>query len=289
MKLKDYVDNSILYYPSLYRAHNYEDSRLLVLDHIFLTIGNGLEWHKDGFITELGYRGKYNTKYKAKKIPENFFSDDLWELHLLKEHLKEVKKLLKGYYSYILRNGHTKITLAFLCNDMSLVNSIFLKYDIKTSMEICLEKFLKENQIEKTRTPRKFQVNKEEEHTPYPMCHYSAIVEMINRKTESLHITNFGLVNIQPDYIEGALDAAKRALRFYKDPEKNKLDHYHPSKSLKGFKEFYETDPEKFRRERVKDGMLPEHTIEQWCQICWEKHLVEQIGYCEKLIEMYGK
>lgn len=44
MRLKDYILKHTLEYPSLYLAHSYEESRLLVLEQCFLVLGNGLEW-----------------------------------------------------------------------------------------------------------------------------------------------------------------------------------------------------------------------------------------------------
>jgi hypothetical protein len=43
-KLEDQVRSSILCFPTLYRANNYEDSKILVYNHLFCVIGNGYEW-----------------------------------------------------------------------------------------------------------------------------------------------------------------------------------------------------------------------------------------------------
>jgi hypothetical protein len=217
----------------------------------------------------------------------------MWELNLLKENVKEVRKALKGYYTKVLERGggfyKNKARLVFLCNDEDFVNNIFSKYNVKDESEIEMDKWFKEN-LGKDRVtkPNQIKDNDLNKCTPYPMCEYSAIVEMINKKTNSFHIKNFEL-KVQQDYIEGAIEAAKWTLVYYKDSERIKNNMYHPAKCLHIFKESYDKDPVKFRAERVADGMLPKHTIKQWCTICWEKHLAEQVGYCEKLLEMYDK
>lgn len=50
MKLEDSIAKSIFKYPGLYKDANWEKSRRKVLSHLFLTAGNGLDWH-DGFLT----------------------------------------------------------------------------------------------------------------------------------------------------------------------------------------------------------------------------------------------
>ncbi len=58
MTVEDTVKKSIIEYPSLYLCDNYEDSKFNVLEHYFLTLGNGIEWAhtkdplKGGYLTE---------------------------------------------------------------------------------------------------------------------------------------------------------------------------------------------------------------------------------------------
>lgn len=44
MRLNDVIVESILQYPLLYRDVSYEKSKIKVLDHLFLTVGNGYSW-----------------------------------------------------------------------------------------------------------------------------------------------------------------------------------------------------------------------------------------------------
>lgn len=72
-KLKEIVDDSIYNYPLLYKACDYESSRLLVLNQLFLTIGTGYEWHKNGYLCYLDSK-----KTKFEKLPKNYFEYKLF-------------------------------------------------------------------------------------------------------------------------------------------------------------------------------------------------------------------
>lgn len=97
MKLEDYIQSSIANYPSLYAGKDYASSRLLVLNHIFLTLGGGLEWANTGNSKTGGYLVapswyKRNGEWHRKKdLPygkeiyngpaiERFFEDEWVEL-----------------------------------------------------------------------------------------------------------------------------------------------------------------------------------------------------------------
>ena len=55
MKVKDYISKSIQEYPSLYKAATYEESKLLVMNHVFFTNGNGIEFAETENPKEGGY------------------------------------------------------------------------------------------------------------------------------------------------------------------------------------------------------------------------------------------
>jgi hypothetical protein len=273
MKLKDYVDNSIYHYPSLYRSTNYKDSRLRVLDHLFLTNGNGMEWHPDGFLAEC-INGKYKT-IKPVKLPKNFFTIDLRYIKVKKiEELPKLKKILKSTFHYIKENEYDgdHAYVEFQANNKIIEtiqnvfpNSYFLKADCSSGgWEI-------------------------EPHEPYPLCQYAALVEMVNKRTNSLHIENFDLFKIQPDWIQGAIEIAKYAIGYYNNPKRYKSHVYHYSNAIDDISKRYKEDPKKFVEERKTEGMTDKHTPEQWAKISWKKFRKEQIAYCEKLLEIYGR
>jgi hypothetical protein len=53
MRLNNYIAKSIREYPKLFRDVTYEKSRVKVLDQLFLTNGNGMEW-RSGQIADRG-------------------------------------------------------------------------------------------------------------------------------------------------------------------------------------------------------------------------------------------
>lgn len=61
MYVKDYIAKNINEYPLLYRFETYEKSAFAVLHHVFIVLGNGMEWadtedpNKGGYITEPQY------------------------------------------------------------------------------------------------------------------------------------------------------------------------------------------------------------------------------------------
>lgn len=93
MKIKDYIAKSILQYPGLYKAKNYEESKLQVLNQIFFTLGNGLEFAQTehpgqgGYIIEPEYvennhgdwirlNDEPYGKRTSKPLPKNLFDSE---------------------------------------------------------------------------------------------------------------------------------------------------------------------------------------------------------------------
>ena len=111
MKLKDHIKQSIKQYPILFKAENYKTSEMLVLNHLFLVIGNGYEWH-DGYLCKDDELKPYGEK-KFKSLPKGFFkkrehthkktTKSMYEFR--KKHLNIMKKkffdiVKKGNYYY---------------------------------------------------------------------------------------------------------------------------------------------------------------------------------------------
>ena len=98
MKISDYISKIIQEYPSLYKYKNYEESKLRVLDHVFFTIGNGLEMAetedkaKGGYIVEpkfkrikgedehIRIKDKPYGKEKYRPIQEEYFKYDIYHV-----------------------------------------------------------------------------------------------------------------------------------------------------------------------------------------------------------------
>jgi len=72
MTLEDTIAKSIKKYPSLFKDVNWKKSRIKVIDHLFLTIGNGFEWY-DGYLAEKSKKHKYGEiKFKWRPTQKWF-------------------------------------------------------------------------------------------------------------------------------------------------------------------------------------------------------------------------
>jgi len=71
MNVNQFIINSIFEYPLLYKDENFEKSRDKVLDQLFFTNGNGLDWING----ELAYSEKEEVIIHS--LPENYFSIQL--------------------------------------------------------------------------------------------------------------------------------------------------------------------------------------------------------------------
>ena len=102
MKILDSVNESITQYPKLYLTKNYEHSKFLVLNHMFIVLGNGYEWavtknpKHGGYLTdEWEQKRTYNTPYGKKKCNVDitkFFTEDVYELRKI-DHTETIKWL----------------------------------------------------------------------------------------------------------------------------------------------------------------------------------------------------
>ena len=84
--LEDYIYHSIWGYPSLYSRNTHEESRRTVLDHMFLTIGNGVEYN-----SEL----KNFSPPNVKKLPEKTI-----------KRIKAGEKIVVVYKGYDIKERH---------------------------------------------------------------------------------------------------------------------------------------------------------------------------------------
>ena len=93
MKVKDYISQSIQKFPSLFKDVDYEKSKLKVLEHVFFTIGNGLDLaetnipKKGGYVVEAKHKTERKTgnyvrvkdrpygKETYDSLPVNYFDD----------------------------------------------------------------------------------------------------------------------------------------------------------------------------------------------------------------------
>jgi hypothetical protein len=99
MTLESAVNLALLEYPSIYLCETYKDSRILVLEHLFLVLGNGYDWAKTQDKSEGGYliriedlqktKSKFDPPYNSQTVTKKSQS------YLLKNYYKHEKDLLK--------------------------------------------------------------------------------------------------------------------------------------------------------------------------------------------------
>lgn len=274
MKLEHVVNWSILNYPTLYRCNDHQESRLLVLENLFCGIGTGYEWTKEGYLTDRTLSDP--SKKCVEKLPDNFYQMKLYSMTSPKRHVSKVKSELKAHgrwFHCLEKNYLSEIDFVFEA-DEEFATLLFKKYP---------KRYTPEPDLVIVRQAKSRCV-----FNPYPLCRYSPLVEMINRRTDSTHIENFDLEHISEDWIQGAVEVAREVIAYYNDESRFTKHIYHPNNCLYMFEDRYKKDPEKYRRENEPWGMTPEMSVEDWCNYHWNKYVTKQEDYCKKLIEMYG-
>lgn len=306
MKLEHHISHAIKNFPSLYRCDTYEESRIPVLDHIFLTNGNGLDWHRDGFLASRRFRrtGSPFVIQKTKaRWPKDFFQKRLWDVEIHEEKIKDAEKALGDRYFYKRKSEFRGEPIRVVFEgDEDFAQGFVNKYSVRRGSD---EKvFLHEAEsgyrtgkrlLKDPNTPeimRRF-YERCVEPRPYPVCEYSAIVEMINGRTNSFHIENFDLVNIQQDWIDGATEIVKYAMAFYEDAERCKACSYHPdSPSMASTKRDFSANPKAFRKtysgKEYETRMTPEMDIDGYMWACWENHRQKQMRYFKKFMKKFA-
>lgn len=196
MKINDLCNTLIYECPTLFRVYkNPELSRMKVLSHLFFTIGNGFDWSIKGILHEIN-----EPKKKLVQLPEDYFDKKLYEFVLYAKH-NEFAEILrsKNYYFYTTKNYPSGERFYFEATESQAEELIaWNNYQEPTIKAMMLPKFQSLILAE----------NKSGVFNPYRICNYSAIAELINRKTNSSHIQNFSFDEFppKPDHIEACMD-----------------------------------------------------------------------------------
>lgn len=268
MTALNHVVNSAIYnYPTLFRHVDYEQSRLLVLNQLFFVIGNGYEWHEDGYLYD------NCSNYKPRKtLPKDFFNKKLFDVEINRSLINELKKEFKDRFFHIKKGISTYVI--FEAKDREEAVFLTNKFRIKrpTSVEGFDWVFVHE-------------ILPNFKYNPYPLCEYSGLVEILNRKTNSPRCKNFDLVP-QTDWLEGCLDIARHALTYYEDESKFSKNHYHHSNTTEKYKKEYENINIK---KHWLDKLMNGETVEQFAVRMWKEYRNEQLDYLYRFINKFGK
>jgi hypothetical protein len=268
MKLEDQIRESIYRYPTLYRARNYAESRLLVLDHLFLCIGTGYEWSEEGYLFhDVGEEPPKYGEQTFGALPEGFFEKKLYSLKIEGDRLAEFKAELGDRFYYVEERTYTGIRIVFEApGGEEEATPFFAKYGERgpTRFVFC-------NAADA--------YTREEDNWfhPYPTCDYSPIQEIFEGKTNSLHIDNFEFTKIQPDWLQGAVDIAIAAKEYYEDAEKCKSHTYHPEKSDYRSRDY-----------KQLSGYIEGETKEEFMWRTWEAYRQGQLEFFNAFLEKYA-
>lgn len=146
MKLNDYIHQMIVKYPRLYAGNSFEESKIQILDQLFLTLGNGLHWAKTdspktgGYLTERRYKrkqGEWETlpdlpygkeKFNCPEI-DRYFTEPYVEVQVLVgQHGDSLyKRTSIGHEKKLIFSGFLKD-----CPDEIIKDSICHGYDFDT-------------------------------------------------------------------------------------------------------------------------------------------------------------
>lgn len=295
MKLKEAINWSIYNYPTLYRHNDWEKSSIIVLDHMFLGYGTGYEWHPDGFLCE-NFGGGYKLNHVRKTLPKGYFDKKLYCFELKKEDKEKLHNLLKekNVFHYFRKDYPHSVKIDCIFEDCSKTYGEEYNNELLENFHSDKSgyKFLQDAECIYIEDRSSFEESEWKELLPHNMCKYSPIAEMIAGKTNSCHIDNFNLPNIQQDWLEGAIKIVKEAKRHYEDPERAKFDFYYPSEKNICMGEFE-------LRDAIKKGTEKEHrkrnsidtgkTIKERLEECWKVNVEVQMGYFNKFLEKFDK
>ncbi len=270
MNLEDLIRQSIYEYPLLYRVKNDPvASRMLVLNHLFLVNGNGFDWSKDGTLVEIG------TKMKGRKtLPARFFKINLFSFKLTTDHITKTRDFLKS---------QNRFHYTFKYKDEARV---YLEAESASEALRIAQKFKPEVSA--------FLVTTEQvtsDYSPYPICQYSAIAELIEGRTHTLMRDGFNFEDYPPQksWIDGCRDIALEALSYYHTPERQLSNSYHPKHSSIRFRRDYDAA----KKNGDLDVYLSEHqyelneTPEEKAVRTFEEFKAEQIDYLESFLKKY--
>lgn len=247
MTLEDYIFKSIYEYPSLYYARAFEESRRRVLEHVFVTLGNGVKFA----YTENPEDGGYFCSSKSKKVKEKWERQYDKPYGQVKCSKKIRKKILAGERIIEIRNvdkeRSKKIGKIFPKNDYgrNREKNEFWESDIKEVYQKAYTTLNKDGEILdkchlRTSPPDaddNYESFCEKERHPYPFCFYYLNFVEINphyKKYDYHTIKNMTVEElreskalIRPDWVAGIVEIYKWALEFFENDEKFFGDNYY--------------------------------------------------------------
>ena len=250
INIEDHIRQSIYEYPSLFRVRNDPRmSRLCVLDHMFFCIGTGMEWDRD-----TGTMNDGSGDEGMSELPEGFFEKELYEIEVEADKIDGFIALLESENRFFYRRSGKTVW-----NDDAA--SIVFEADHNQAAKYQIE--WGNSRFGISDDPKWIYVDKMERGSglkPYPLGQFSPVVELIEGKTDSLHIPNYSFDEYPPDpqWVAAACDLAKEALEYYNDKDRYCNDYRYDKPDFKEYKQgqidILNTFLEKWNDERKVNG-----------------------------------
>lgn len=271
MNINHYINWAIYNFPTLYRCGNYADSRLRVLSHLFLTNGNGMEWTRDGYLTDcMGrddrswWKRKLSHRQTRWWLPYGFFKRNLYTMDVPKGQYVDGIHVRYHYVSNSCR-------LVYEAMDEDDARPIARQFQMFPS-DYCV--FIQKATAHET-------------WDPYPICEYAALVEILNGKTCGLSDEAFEFTP-KFDWLAGCVEVAKAAMAYYKDETRFVGHHYHAKRTLPQM-QYAEKDAKRAGKEpHWVDQLRSGETLEQFVQRRWEDYRNEQISILRDFLKKYA-
>lgn len=259
--LQKLIDQSIMEYPSLYKTPTYAASRMNVLLHLFLTIGNGFEWVNSRLVEKSSKRRRPNQHpYKTfKTIPPNYFEMDLYEISMTPESLLAFTQEYPDKFYY--------------------TDKFIYRFTYSTSLNVTVQSDDQESQLlcKKFADPGDplssyVRVSQASLKTPDYIGDYSALTEMAFGRT-----VEGELLKLSREYIEAGQEVALYGLRYWHTKSQYQSHYFKNNKSpgvaisspqfklhrqnqMNFFKQYLRMFPASDDRKRQ---------IDEFCQISW--------------------
>lgn len=178
MTVHNYIVDSLINLPSLYKDVDWEKSKMKILNHVFLVIGNGVEIA----ISKNGSQG-YFTK-------PNFYKKG--ETH--------IRKLDKNYNN----KSNLKLPKNFFDRKVYYVSCTYEKLGSRDKYWIQSEDNHNEDFHQKYLLPKPVEANSTYDFQPYPISEYSAVIKCVKNN-----------VFLQDDWKQAGIDLCHHVIDYY--------------------------------------------------------------------------
>ena len=189
------IERSIANYPTLYRAKTYAQSRLIVLEHYFLTNGNGAYVTKSGGLS-CGY-------LKPAVLTDDYFSKTLWDIKTENAATlqAEFTAELPLAYNYVTANNYVIIE----CDEETA-----LRYQKKYGPKERYNNFVMAAQC------HYYDCDYLIAGDPYPLCQYAIMCRVLD-----------GKITLNKVWMKAGKELAEEVIKYYTDENQYKRHSYY--------------------------------------------------------------